>query len=319
MLTNFLLSIAIITQLAKLPLPEAMTQAEHFVIVPTTTSEEANAFEWRLMPAVDTTFLPPKKIDDDHGPEIDARSSVVMDAATQQVLWQKNPDAEVSIASITKLMTALVWLDHKPADGLNHIHTFAPEDDTPGGKELNLPYGAQLTTFNVLRSSLVASYNDTALALAHSSRLSEDEFVAAMNHKAQALSMEHTTFVDPTGLYKGNISTPFDIALLAREAFSKPEIQVPASMTKHAQEIEDTHQPITVYTTDKLLYDTDLNIVGGKTGYTDEAGYCVVVEVREPHSERDVIVVVLGAPTEEGRFTTAKQIIEWTFLHYAWN
>lgn len=186
------------------------------------------------------------------------------------------------------------------------------------GKELNLPEGEKLKAFDLLRSSIVGSDNDTALALAHTTGFSDQVYVGLMNEKARALSMKKSTFVDQTGLSAQNVSTPHDIARLAREAFSVPEIQQPAKMSEHRQETVDSHRLTRVFTTNKLLYDSELQLIGGKTGYTEEAGYCLVVQARVPNTDREVIVVVLGAPTEQGRFDEAKKVLLWTFSHYAW-
>lgn len=320
MLDNILLSLAIMSQLSGTPLPEAVEQLQEVYIVPTQAEQE---FEWRLEDRVRSAFTPPIYAEENfdvlqEGPNIAAAAALVMDVNTGAVLWQKNPDDVRSIASITKLATVQVWMDNMPADEFAHVHTFSPAEDTPGGKELNLAYGQKLTAFDLLRSSIVASYNDTAVALAHTTGLSDEEFIALMNRKARALGMEHTTFVDQTGLEEGNRATVYDIALLARGAFAQPEIQEPAAMTEHKQQVVDSETTLRAFTTDKLLYDPELTIVGGKTGYTDEAGYCVVVQVREPESGRDMIAVVLGTESDDARFTEAKKLIQWTFAHYEW-
>jgi D-alanyl-D-alanine carboxypeptidase (penicillin-binding protein 5/6) len=184
---------------------------------------------------------------------------------------------------------------------------------------LNLPEGEKLTTFDLLRSSIIGSDNDTAMALAHSTGYSNQVFVGLMNEKARMLSMKHSSFADQTGLSAKDVSTPHDIALLAAEAFSKPEIQEPAHMAEHKQETVDTHHFSRVVTTDQLLYDRDLTITGGKTGYTEEAGYCFVVQAQVPGSDRQIIAVVLGTQTEQARFDEAKKLLQWSFAHYNWN
>lgn len=322
MIQNILITIGIIAQIAGLTLPAAIEDQHYRYVVPTVVEEStaqpasADAFQWRLKDRIRSTLALPIKMDDDHGPQLDAYSALVMDAATHTVLWQKNPDDRVSIASITKLMTALVWFDHAPQDGLDHVHTLAAGESVPGGKELRLPVGEKLRAFDLLRSTIVGSDNDTALALAHSTEISDDAFVALMNAKATALGMRHTTFTEPTGIDNENRSTPYDIALLAQAAFRNPDIQTPAQMREHLQETVDTHQFTRVLTTDKLLYDSTLDVVGAKTGFTNEAGYCVVAQLRIPNVARDLIIVILGAPTDQGRFDEAAELYQWTLDHY---
>lgn len=317
MLNQFLVSMAVMSQLLGVPLPEAFS-VEGSYVVPTTVSNGASHFEWRLQPGFEAAITPPTRVDVDDGPDIDARAAMIMDVNTQRILWQKNPDAVLPIASITKLMTALIWLDHQPAAGMDHVHTFAPEEDTPGGKELNLGHGRQLRAFDLLRSTIVGSDNDTAMALVATTQLPTLQFVELMNTKARALAMAHTSFDDPTGLSSKNVASVADVALLARAAFQQSEIQTPAQMKEHLQETVDTHELTRVATTNRLLFDPDVSIIGGKTGYTTEAGYCVVVQVRDPQSGRDIIAVVLGAPTELGRFDDAKKLALWAFEHYTW-
>lgn len=326
MFEQLLFTIAIIARLSDSSLADALETAEDHYIVPTVTAapaeasaqEHTDAFEWRIMPDLRTTAKPPLPKDKDRGPELQAKSALVMDVETQRILWQYYPDDQRSVASITKLMTALTWFDNQPTDGLNAVYTMSARENTIEGKELNLPLGEKLTTLNLLRSSIVGSDNDTALALAHSTPLTDDEFIQKMNRKAKAIGMTHTTFVDPTGLSDDNVSTAYDIALLAKHAFYNPQIQQPAQMKQHDQRTVESNMLTRVRTTNKLLYDPSVQIVGGKTGYTIQAGYCVVVQVREPTSKRDMIVVILGAPTDNGRFTEAKKLIEWTTQHYAW-
>lgn len=334
MLNYFLVSLGIVSYVLGVSLPKAL-EADSYA-VPTVVTEEALSdvpssapmetpteqnpqLTWQVMQNVRSAFLPPRKIDEDLGPnDIAARGALIMDVSTKRVLWQKNPDVQMPIASITKLMTALVYLDHQPEGGLQHVHTLATEDNTPGGKELNLPEGEKLTTFDLLRSSIVGSDNDTAMALAHSTGYSNQVFVGLMNEKARMLGMKHSSFTEQTGLSAKDISTPHDIALLAAEAFSQPDIAEPARMVQHQQETVDTHHFSRVYTTDQLLYDKDLTITGGKTGYTEEAGYCFVVQAQVSGTDRQVIAVVLGTATEQARFDEAKKLLLWSFAHYDW-
>lgn len=319
MFTQLLLTIAIIANLLHIPFAQAWQ--EHVALVPTETIiSSEKKFEWRVIPQ---SFLArklpkPQRVDSAPLPNITAQSAVIMDAGTRQILWQKNPDEPVSIASITKLATVLVWFDHMPQERLRHVHTFAPEDRTPGGKELHLEIGEKLTTFDLLRSALVGSDNDAALALAHTTGLPVTEFVRLMNAKAKELGMKQTMFADPTGLEAANRAAPHDVALLALAAFANDNIRIPTTMREHLQETTKTEKFSRVRTTDKLLYDEDVSIRGGKTGYTLEAGYCFVALAHLPQDNHDIIIVVLGASSDDMRFIEAKELMQWTEQHYDW-
>ncbi|HLD22169.1 MAG TPA: serine hydrolase, partial [Patescibacteria group bacterium] len=304
--------------LSGISLPKAVEVAQDYYIVPTNVSVQnqqnsTQRFEWDVKPIVHNSFSVPVRMTLRDVPDTAARSALIMDAATQRVLWQKNPEQVVPIASITKLMTVLVWFDHRPAEGTNHVYAFTPEDDTPGGKELDLPYGTPLTAASLLYASLIPSYNDAAMALSHTSTLSSEEFVETMNDKARILGMKHTQFVDQTGLNEQNVSTPYDVALLAREAFRRSDVQEITTLPDSVQKTVDGQQDLRFYTTNKLLFDDDVEIIAGKTGYIEEAGYCVVVQARHPRTNRDIIVVVLGTDSDDARFEEAKKLIDWTF------
>jgi D-alanyl-D-alanine endopeptidase (penicillin-binding protein 7) len=319
MLNYFLASAAILSHLLNLSTAEALQANVH--VVPTVREATGTSqFSWQVQPNLRTELRPPvlRKYDD-KDPQIEAVTALVLDEATGQVLWQKNPDQVVPIASITKLMTALVWFDHQPPAGFGHVHTVAPEQDTPEGKELNLPHGAQLTTHDLLNIALVASNNDTALGLAQSTSLPNTDYVALMNAKARSLGLDTMHFTDATGLSAENVATAEEVARLARAAFAVPALAEAASQPDFSFSTIDGGISRRVYTTNQLLFDDAVEIVAGKTGYTLEAGYCLVVQATVPNSDRTVIAVVLGTDHETARFEQAKKLLLWTYNNYVWN
>lgn len=250
---------------------------------------------------------------------LNAWSAIAIDADTGMVLWEKNPDTVLPIASITKLMTASIWLDNQPSAGFDHVHTVAPEGDTPIGKELNLPHLAQISTRELWDATLVASTNDTAMALVHSTTLGEQGFIDAMNRRAQTLGLTNTAFADPTGLSERNTSTAHDIAQLARHAFSHSEIQEATQLAGVRPTTVDGISGRYLTSTNALLSNDALEIVGGKTGYIPEAGYCLVLQIRIPDTDRDIITVVLGTPSSDARFTETSRLIDWVQQYYSWD
>lgn len=334
MLSNVITGFIVISSLLQVPLPMAMNAGVY--PVPTVTSDSAKQieevtqqsedFEWRVLQKMHANQIenPPIKKSQQVDPAIAARAAIILDAKSQHVLWQKNPDAPLPIASITKLMTALVWFDHQPQEGLQHIHTFAPEEDQPDGKELNLPHGAQLSTLNLLNGAIVGSNNDMIVGLAHTTTLNDEAYINEMNEKARAIGMRNTTFADMTGLSAKNTATVSDVARLAQVAFWNEIIATPAGQAQHLQETLDGSFKNTIYTTNQLLYDRSLNVIAGKTGYIPQAGYCLVVKIAVPESagggeDDSVIVVILGAESDPGRFTQAKKLANWAFSDYDWS
>lgn len=317
MLESALVSFAIISQVLQVSVAEAVQAHEQVQIVPTKVEDEE---VWQVQPTAlpYAEVEPPTLTGSPLGPDFQAKAGIIMDAQTQQILWQQNPDYVLSMASITKLMTALTWLDYQPAAGFDHVHTFTPDQDTIGGKELNLGYGEQLTARDLLRTAMVSSDNDTALGLVATTGRTEAEFVELMNQKAHSIGLTTARFTDATGLDDGNMASAADVAKMALYAFRQDAIREPAGQKTHEQRTLETDRFSRVYTTNDLLYDGSLDIVAGKTGYTQTAGYCLVVQAREPETGREVIAVTLGAPTDSGRFSETKKLLEWAYENYTW-
>lgn len=260
----------------------------------------------------------PVKIDvESLGVELTAPSSALIDTKTGKVLFAEGHDRIVSIASITKLMTAMVILDTDP--DWDATVKFLPEDERKEG----IPYittGETLTLRDTFYTALVGSANNAALAMMRSTGMNEKQFAARMNLKARQLGLTHTHFSDPTGYDQENTSTALDVARLVFHALSYPEIQdamtrpeyVFRSVTGIRHRIPATNQLLTSF-----LNEGEFQIVGGKTGYTDEARYTLVIRATH-EAGGDVIGVVLGSPTIDDRFRDLKSLLSWGFRTFEW-
>jgi hypothetical protein len=224
--------------------------------------------------------------------DLTARAAIVIDDATGDILFSKNVDDQQSIASLTKIVTALVFLDHNP--GWQKIVEIKKADNV-GGSELNVKIGDKFSAKDVFFMMLVGSKNNMAMALARSTGLSQEIFVGAMNKKAKELGAGNTTFVEPTGLDSGNVSTAEDLAKIMRQAFRSKKMLEATTMKTYSVAVKNRNKKYLVENTNKLLA-TDLYITGGKTGHTDEAGYCLGTKAKV--NGRDVLAVVLGAAPE---------------------
>ncbi|HTM68247.1 MAG TPA: serine hydrolase [Candidatus Binatia bacterium] len=261
--------------------------------------------------------VPVKKDPSRLGLETQSRSVMVADWKTGAELFEKNADAPQSLASITKLMTALVVLDQGP--DWNAVVEVKPGDERPGGVPYLIP-GEKVTVENLFNLSLVPSANGATVALARSTGLTSEEFVAKMNEKASQLGMTGAKFVEPTGLEADDVATARDVAILVRTALSRDEIR--RTVTKSAYRFTaKTGLPHAVRSTDELLggfLERDpYHFLGGKTGYTEEAGYCFGAAAENGDGD-GVVAVVLGAPTKEARFKEVKSLMYWAFDAYAW-
>ena len=250
-------------------------------------------------------------------PSFDTQFNVLaMDEQSGNVLYASNAREQVPIASITKLATAMVLLD----TGLDwdSIVTIEAGDRVEGGR-IYVYNGDRVAVRDLFYISLVASANTATKALVRASGLAEDEFVDRMNEKMVELGINSTSFFDPIGLSNKNVSTAMEVAKLARAALSKTEI---AEATTHG---EFTFLPIggktrKVEATDSLLsyYSQDsVDIIGGKTGFTEMAGYCFTGEFSNDEGNK-IITVVLGGDTYTSRFSETKSLVNWAFENYEW-
>lgn len=266
------------------------------------------------------------------GPKLTAKSALVVDIDTGEILFEKNKTAVLPIASITKLMTALVFLENKtkqwdelvmvePEDLIIRLEspfTSLTEEKiesilTPAG--LNIGAGEKLSVQDIFYGGLIKSANNAMRILARLTKLNgEKTFVDLMNEKAKTLDMTNTYFIEPTGLSPKNYSTAQDLVKLLKEAMQKDEIR--QAMGKRIYDIniigingQKRYQRI--YSTNKLL-NSFVSLVGAKTGYLDESGYCLVG--LSNYQNRQLAVVILGAATDQDRFQEVKSLIWWTIL-----
>jgi len=262
-----------------------------------------------------TIHLPQKK---DGVQEIDvlAYSAAVFDIKDKLFIFEKNSNDRLRIASISKLMTALVFLDNNP--GWDKVYEISREDRRDGGK-IYLYLGDKVTVKNLFYAILVGSDNTATIALIHAAGLSEADFVAKMNEKAKELGLLQTSFIDPVGLSNDNISTAREVALLANAALAKTEISQAVSTEKTefstvagvAKSIESTNFLLNNFPAG------DVRIVGGKTGHTDLAGYCFVAKFVD-QNQHEIISVVLDTPSEADRFKQTSKLVRWIYDSYQW-
>lgn len=229
-------------------------------------------------------------------PVTTAKSALVIDSETHDVLYQKNLDTVRPIASITKLMTALVIVESQLP--LDQPITVAKEDvkaahPTSG----NLRVGTVLTRSELLRLALMSSQNRAAAALARTYPGGTEAFVSTMNAKAVKLGMVQTTFTDPTGLWNTNVSTANDLIKLVNAAYAYETIREYSVSPSYV--ITSTKKPSQFNTTNELIKQPDWDITLQKTGYISDAGRCVVVVATV--AARRVVMILLNAPTSLAR------------------
>jgi serine-type D-Ala-D-Ala carboxypeptidase (penicillin-binding protein 5/6) len=245
-----------------------------------------------------------------------ASSSAAIDMQSGKMLWSKNAGAKRQIASLTKLMTALVFLDTNP--NWEKVYQLKKEDVQIGGKSYIYP-GDEVKIKDLFYLMLVGSDNTAAVALVKANGFSEEEFIKKMNEKAAQLGLKNTSFKDISGLSGGNVSTTEEILVLARKSFFREKIST-TSLEEKYEFSTAAGRVVDVESTDSLLsvFPVDgINIIGGKTGHTDEAGYCFTGEFTNETGQR-IIAVVLGTDSNEARFRETKKLVKWAYDSYEW-
>ncbi len=233
-------------------------------------------------------------------------SALVIDQTTGHAVIEKQPDAVVPIASISKLMTAMVVLDAKL--DLQEVIAIGDADvDGLKGTRSRLPVGTTMTRETAMLLALMSSENRAAHALGRHYPGGLQAFVAAMNRKAQALGMYHSRFEEPTGLSSNNVSTAHDLARMVTAAARYPEIRN-ASTTAEAK-VELNGRIQTFGNTNALVRSDSWEIGVSKTGYISEAGRCLVMQARV--ADKPVVIVLLDSQGKMTRVGDANRIKRW--------
>ena len=239
-------------------------------------------------------------------PDIRAAAAIIFNPETGQVLWEENAQDKRSIASITKVMTALVFLEDNP-DLSQQISI--ERSDVYAASTTYLRNNDRITLDNVLHLTLIASDNAAARALARISHGGTASFVERMNEKAVELGLESTTFADPSGLNPANVSSAYDLSRLI--SFASANETLAPIMRTASYTARTNKRTITIRNTNHLVRGGEVDVLGGKTGFIGKAGYCLATLLRLPQSNHQVAVVVLGAGSNNGRFWETRHLFNW--------
>jgi D-alanyl-D-alanine endopeptidase (penicillin-binding protein 7) len=240
--------------------------------------------------------------------DLDLNSSVALlvDQETQEVLFSKNAEAVLPIASITKLMTALVVTE--AGLPLDEVLTVTPEDAAVrAGSRNTLVAGARLTRGDMLHLALMASENRAAHLLGRTFPGGLDSFVEAMNAKARELGMLDTRYVEPTGLSSENRSSAHDLALLVRAAYEHPVIRELSTSLEAVMPVG--RRQVQFHNTNGLVRNPEWEIGLQKTGYIAAAGRCVALQAEL--AGRKVIMVLLDSAGRYARIGDAERLRKW--------
>lgn len=239
-------------------------------------------------------------------PSLRSSAALVLDQNTGEVLYEKNSDAVVPIASITKVMTAMVVLD--AALDLQEVIEITRDDiDTLKGSHSRLPVGAKVTRENALLAALMSSENRAAHALGRTYPGGLAAFVEAMNAKAAALGMNDSAFSDPTGLSSENVATARDLGRMVAAAYGYPVIRELTTTTSAYVDIG--RYPVGYSNTNPLVKNPNWMIGLSKTGYIQEAGKCLVMQAWV--AGRPTVMVLLDSNGKLTRIADANRVRKW--------
>jgi len=240
------------------------------------------------------------------GVPIGSAHAIVVDEATGEVLLEKDTGTAAPIASLTKLMTAMVVLDAQQ-DPNERLRIGAADLDQLKHTRAGVPVGALISRAGLLELTLMASDNRAASALARHYPGGIEAFRAALRTKIQALALDDTSIEEPTGLSPNNRSSARDMAKLLRAAAGYPEIAEITSQREHTVVVNGRNR--LVRNTNRMVGAPGWNILLSKTGFTNEAGRCVTMRLQA--AGRTVMVVLMGALRSRDRATDALNIRRW--------
>jgi D-alanyl-D-alanine endopeptidase (penicillin-binding protein 7) len=239
-------------------------------------------------------------------PDVRAEAAIIYDPVTREILWQSNAESERSIASITKVMTALVVVE----SGTDLSQTVAVDrSDVSRASTTYLRAGYKVTGDDLLNLLLVGSDNAAARALARTSSYGAEGFIDRMNAKAQELGLSTTHYADPSGLLAANVSSAYDMAQLI--SYAAADERIGAIMRKSSYTTMSGKRRISANSTNQLIKTGDIDVLGGKTGFISRSGYCLASLLRLPQSGQQVAVVVLGAKSNASRFWETRHLFNW--------
>ncbi|MDQ3212203.1 MAG: serine hydrolase [Acidobacteriota bacterium] len=241
----------------------------------------------------------------DRVPDIRAAAAIVFNPATGEVLWQENAQDKRPIASITKVMTAVVFLEDNP--DLEQVIA-VERGDVYAASTTYLKANDRLKASDLLHLTLIASDNAAARVLARVSHGGTASFIERMNEKALELGLDATTFADSSGLNPANMSSAYDLSRLI--SFAAADERIAPIMRTANYSFRTDRRTISIHSTNRLVMGGEVDVLGGKTGFISKAGYCLATLLRLPTGNQ-VAVVVLGARSNPGRFWETRHLVTW--------
>lgn len=244
-----------------------------------------------------------------------AKSAIMIEASTGEILFQKNKDEKLAPASMTKMMSMLLIMEEIENGNLkwNEMITTSEKASSMGGSQIFLKVGEKMTVEDLLKGVAIASGNDAVVALAERVSGSEEQFVKRMNTRAKDLGLKNTNFINATGLTADNhYSTAYDMSLIAKELVKHEKI-LEFTSTYEDYLRKDTKSPFWLVNTNRLVRFKE-GVDGLKTGFTDEAGYCLTATMKKDNMR--LITVVMKEENTSKRSADTTKMLDYGFNIY---
>lgn len=244
-----------------------------------------------------------------------AKSAIMIEASTGEILFQKNKDEKLAPASMTKMMSMLLIMEEIENGNLkwNEMITTSEKASSMGGSQIFLKVGEKMTVEDLLKGVAIASGNDAVVALAERVSGSEEQFVKRMNIRAKDLGLKNTNFINATGLTADNhYSSAYDMSLIAKELVKHEKI-LEFTSTYEDYLRKDTKNPFWLVNTNRLVRFKE-GVDGLKTGFTDEAGYCLTATMKKDNMR--LITVVMKEENTSKRSADTTKMLDYGFNIY---
>ncbi|MFB3855058.1 MAG: D-alanyl-D-alanine carboxypeptidase family protein [Vicinamibacterales bacterium] len=262
----------------------------------------------RKAPVVKQAPFPRFKTDENGKlvPDLRAAAAIIYNPETNEVIWEEHSNDQRSIASITKVMTAVVFLESEP-DMTREVVIDAA--DTYRASWTYLRAKERIKLGDLFHLLLVASDNAAARALARLSPWGSDGFVQRMNEKAAELGLTSTVYTDPSGLDAANVSSAYDMARLI--AYVAGDERISSIMRLPSYTYRSSRRQFTIKSTNQFVRTGEVDVLSGKTGFIRKSGYCFATLLKLREVGPQLAVVVLGARSNAARFTETRNLLKW--------
>lgn len=247
-------------------------------------------------------------------PKLTAAAAIIMAESSGEILWEKNATATLPLASLTKLVAVKVFLDQET--DLKAVAAYSLQDEKYNHEhcepwesaKLALKEGETVTAEDLIYASLAGSANNTVETLVRLSGLGRAEFIGRMNEAVENRGASSTKFIEPSGLAPENVSSARDYAIITKWVLTHPLIVKASIAPEYRFTTLNTNRALRVRNTNNLVHQHKYPINGSKTGYLDEAGYCLMTRIGSPLNQ-GLIIVTFGAPTRSVSFMETEELI----------